>query len=163
MSPSIDPDQRAFAAHRRSARFLAGVDAGRWRVVKSEWPIVLVAVAAAPRPGSPAEYFLRLTADGYPTAGITAAPWDPEADTLLAAEDRPTGEIAGHVFRSDWNGGTALYAPWDRVALPGHTDWPTTHPTQVWTPARDLTFFLECVWEVLNSDDYKGKAVAQAA
>jgi hypothetical protein len=163
MSLSIDPDQRAFLAHVRSARFLAGVDAGRWRLVKTDWPTVLVAVAAARRAGSPSEYFLRLTADGYPAAGITAAPWDPRSDTLLAPTDRPTGVVAGHVFRTDWNEGKALYAPWDRAALPGHTDWPATHPTLTWTSTRDLTFFLECVWEVLNSGDYKGNGKAQAA
>lgn len=163
MNSPAGPDERALRAHIQSPRFTAGADAGRWRVIKVEWPIVLVAVSAAAREGSPSEYYLRLTVDGYPGAGITATPWDTTTNAQLAEAARPAGVIAGWVFRVDWNAGTALYAPWDRTAMPGHVGWASTHPGQIWTPQRDLTFFLECVWEVLNADDYKGSKASQTS
>ena len=47
---SMSPDERVFRDHVISTRFEEGVERGRWRVVGDiAWPVVLVAVAAAPR------------------------------------------------------------------------------------------------------------------
>ena len=48
------------------------------------------------------------------------------------------------------------HLPYDRVALKGHGNWTTAYPRSAWTPARDLTFALDHIWEVLNDDDYLG-------
>lgn len=152
----LDPDERALRDHLQSTRFQGGVDGGRWRLQSLSWPIAMIAIAAAPRNSAPDEYLLRFDLDGYPQRGPTATPWDGGANCLLPEDRRPKGERASHIFRTDWEEGQALYAPWDRVALDGHADWPTRYPMQAWNPQRDLAFYLQNVWEVLNADDYLG-------
>lgn len=136
---------------------MAGVAAGQWRLVSVAWPLVLVAVAAAERTGSPSEFVIRFELTGYPHTAPTGSLWDVDADVSLPAERRPKGE-RGQLFRIDaWTGGaTAMYAPWDRVALQSHPDWAQKYPHDAWNPTRDLSFILAKVREVLNADDYLG-------
>ncbi|MCY3893331.1 MAG: hypothetical protein OXF61_00195 [Acidimicrobiaceae bacterium] len=150
------PDERALRAALESAAFQSGVDGGRWRLVDVAWPIGSFAVTAAARPNSPSEYGLRIDLSGYPQQPPTATPWDLELDARLTAEKRPKGFRAERVFRTDWEEGRALYAPWDRVALSGHSAWLDRHPEDAWHPERDIAFFLGRVHELLNADDYTG-------
>lgn len=150
------PDRRALEAHLHSARFEAGVDRGRWRLLSIDWPVVLVEVSAAEREGGPTAFALRCDLSGYPTAAPTATPWDADQGVILPADRRPKGDRVGMVFRADWNGGTALYAPFDRVALEGHGGWANDHPRHYWDGTRDFTWFLERVFDLLNNDDYVG-------
>lgn len=152
------PDERALREHLRGGRFQSGATAGRWRLVSLEWPAAVVAVAAAPRPSGPAEFALRFDLSGYPNEAPTGGIWDLVAGQSLAAELRPKGERAAQLFRADgWTGGaTAMYAPWDRMGLAAHADWASTYQYDAWTPARDLSFILSKVYEVLNADDYLG-------
>jgi hypothetical protein len=53
-------------------------------------------------------------------------------------------------------GSTAMYAPWDRLGLQAHPEWAQTYRLQAWNPTRDLSFILENVHEVPNSDQYLG-------
>lgn len=154
---SIAPDEHAVRDHLRSGRFRAGVAARRWRLVSVEWPFVLIAVSAAQRPNSPTEFVLRLEMTGYPHTAPTGSLWDVDANTSLAAEMRPKGQRE-QLFRTDgWTGGaTAMYAPWDRIALQSHPDWPQKYPLQSWNPSRDLSFILSNVHDALNADDYLG-------
>jgi hypothetical protein len=150
------PDERALAADLAGARFRDGASRGFWRVLSLEWPFLLVAVSAAPRSGAPGEFVLKIECSGYPTQAPTACPWDTETNAVLPAEKRPKGERAEQVFRSDWENGRALYAPWDRVALSGHSEWPARHARSMWHAHRDITFFLTNVYELVNDDDYRG-------
>lgn len=149
------PDQRAVCDHVRSARFLAGADAGRWRLVSMAWPHALIAISAAPREGAPDEYVLKFELSGYPTTAPTGCPWDLDRDVILPAGKRPKGSRVGQIFRTDWREGRALYAPWDRLAL-GHADWAAKYPMYIWNARRDLTFYLTNVHDALNNDDYLG-------
>jgi hypothetical protein len=150
------PAERTVRVDLESARFCAGVDAGRWRLIFLEWPHALIAVAAAPRDGAPDEFVLRFDLSGYPQPGPTAGLWDMSTNASLAVARRPKGEWASQVFRADWEGSRALYAPWDRVALDSHQNWIREHPLYAWHARRDLTFYLTNVWEVLNDDAYLG-------
>ena len=49
-----------------------------------------------------------------------------------------------------------MYAPWDRMGLQAHIGWAKEYPHDAWNPARDLSFILAKVHEVLNADDYLG-------
>ena len=155
---SISPDERVFRDHVDSSRFVDGINRGRWRIVGDiVWPHVLVAVSAAPRNNAPKEYFLLFDLSGYPESAPTATPWNPETGDALGAEMRPKGERAGHVFRSDWEGGKALYAPFDRVALERyHPDWRERYPRQAWNATRDIVWILQFLHELLNDADYIG-------
>ena len=149
------PDELAVHAHLRSARFQSGVDGGRWRLISAEWPHALIAVAAAPREGTPSEFVLRFDLAGYPQS-VTAGIWDCSTNALLAPDLRPKGERIAQIFRSDWEGGRALYAAWDSIAVNSHPNWPQLHPREAWNPRRDLTFYLTNVFDLLNDDDYLG-------
>lgn len=148
----LAPDERALRAALVSPRFQSGLARGRWRVVSICWPAVTIAVAANTPEYRDAELGLRFDLTSYPHRAPTASPWDLEADTLLAADQRPVGDRVGLVFRSDWENGRALYAPWDRVALEGHGDWAHRYPMHAWHQHRDLAFYLQNVYALLNVD-----------
>ncbi len=152
----LAPDRRAFETHLVSARFLAGVERGDWRLVSYDWPLALCEVAAAARDGAPTVFTLRCDVTGYPTMPPTACPWDVERNQVLDAAHRPKGFRVGMVFRTDWENGTALYAPFDRLALQGHPGWANEHPRHTWDNTRDFAWFLERVFDLLNNDDYVG-------
>ena len=153
----IPPDERALRHHLAGPRFQEGVRRGRWRLVGDvSWPMVLVAVAASPRDNAPSEYVLRFDLTGYPETAPTATPWNLSIENVAAQDQRPKGSLVGHVFRSDWEEGKALYAPFDRVALNYHPEWPKQYPHQAWTAARDLAWVLQILHEMLNNDDYTG-------
>ncbi|MEK6251645.1 MAG: hypothetical protein AABM43_06845 [Actinomycetota bacterium] len=150
------PDEAAFLEDLAGARFLAGDDAGRWRLVGGvDWPFATIAVSAAPREGSPSEFAIRFELSGYP-GSATGTPWHLTEGRALSAEERPKGGRAGLAFRPDWSNGLALYIPCDRVAVQGHGDWPTKHPGLLWDPAVGITSYLRVVHEVLHEDDYAG-------
>ena len=153
----MSPDERVFREHVTSARFQEGVERRRWRIVDDiAWPVVIVAVAAAPRDNAPPEYILRFELTGYPETAPTATPLEPTTGGVLEQGLRPKGERVGHVFRTDWEGGKALYAPFDRVALNSHTNWRTQHPRREWDSSKDLTWLLQILHEMLSNDDYTG-------
>jgi hypothetical protein len=153
---ALSPAERSVRAHLVGARFQSGADEGRWRLISMEWPNALIAVSAAARQGASPEFVLRFDLSGYPQPGPTAGIWDVSTNALLAADLRPKGEVAGQVFRADWENGRALYAPWDHVALDTHPDWPQKHARQAWHARRDLAFYLSNTWDVLNDDGYVG-------
>ena len=153
----VAPDERAVSAALETAGFQSGVDGGRWRLVKLEWPIGIFAVSAAERPNSPGEFGLRIDLSGYPQQAPTSAPWDLELDAALPPTQRPKGDRVGKVFyNGSWDEDSALYAPWDRKALVGHAVWRDRHPEDVWHTGRDIAFLLGRVHELLNADDYAG-------
>ena len=118
---STAPDERVLRAHVASAQFINGVERGKWRIVGAiNWPSALVAVSAASREGAPEEFFFRFDLAGYPNAAPTATPWDLATGDVLDEAERPKGDGLGLVFRTDWEGGRALYAPFDsrRTQLP---------------------------------------------
>ena len=153
----MSPDERVFRQHLASPRFHEGVDRGRWRIVGDiAWPVVIIAVTAGPRAGAPSEYLLRFNAANYPDSAPTATPWNPTTGAVLESALRPKGQRVGHVFRTDWEDGRALYAPFDRVALNGHPGWKTQHPRRVWNSSKDIVWLLQILHEMLNNDDYTG-------
>ena len=154
---SMSPDERVLRQHVVSARFQEGVDRGRWQIVGDiAWPVVMITVTPGRRDGAPSEYLLRFDLAGYPESAPTSTPWNATTGNVLESDLRPKGERVGHVFRTDWEGGRALYAPFDRVALNGHPNWKTQHSRQVWDPSKDLAWLLQILHEMLNNDDYTG-------
>ena len=154
---SMSPDERVLRQHVASARFQDGVERGRWKIVGGiTWPVVMIAVAAGPRDSAPSEYVLRFDLAGYPETAPTATPWNPTTGDVLEPDLRPKGQRVGHVFRTDWEGGRALYAPFDRVALNGHSNWKGQHPRQAWDSSKDLVWLLQILHEMLNNYDYTG-------
>jgi len=152
----VTPDERTLRTHLEGARFQAGVQAGRWRLLELTWPHATFVISAAPRSNSPEEFVLRLDVAGYPHSAPTGSLWDNDAGYSLAPASRPKGDRAAHVFRTDWCDGVAMYAPWDRIALGSHADWAQKHPHDAWNPTRDISFVLSNVHNIVNADDYLG-------
>ena len=151
------PDEQAFLDEVAEGGFQLAVHLGRWRIVRIAWPIVEVEISAAPRPGALEAYCFRFDCAGYPQSPPTARPWVPATGAPLPFGQWPTGaRRVSAVFRPDWQNGTCLYAPCDRVSIAGHANWRQEHPAYVWHPKKGLQQYLEFLHELLNSADYTG-------
>lgn len=153
----VSPPERHLRADLQSARFLLGVRKGEWGDAEVDWPHLKLWVAADKRVGAPDRYWFRFDMNDYPTRAPTGVPWDPDQGQPLAHNRRPTGgSVVGKVFRIDWEGGRALYHPYDRVAAEGHKDWAQKYPGLVWTVEHTIMDLLLVIHRLLHDDDYKG-------
>lgn len=159
----VAPDEAALRADLESTTFLAGVAEGRWAMHGPsgiEFPHIVIWVSAAARPGGPTCFWLRMNLAGYRPHAPTAMLWDPETRAQLELAKYPKGGgDVGKVFRTDWpseGGGTALYHPMDRRPLSDHADWKTVYAGQAWTARRTVVDYLEMVYGLLNSPNYRG-------
>lgn len=158
----MKPDESLFRTHIDEAPFLAGCDARKWGLVGEAkdiiWPHPIFWVAAAP-PLVPGEKIvLRFTMDGYSATAPTACPWDLEKATRLELAKWP--KVAGKfakVFRTDWIGAVALYAPVDRLAMAGHEHWRPQFPAWWWQPYFTISKYLGFVHMVLNPRSFKNE------
>ena len=145
-------DEQSLRADLGSARFLAGEDRGRWRFRDLRWPHVLVDVIA--KDGRP--FTLRLECSNYPDPAPTGTFWDLEGNRQLPFDGWPRGgERIRLALRPDWQGGSALYIPCDRISIAGHDGWRTQYPQLIWNPQRGIVMYLEVVYELLHSRDYE--------
>ncbi|WP_158743048.1 hypothetical protein [Acidisphaera sp. L21] len=142
--------ERAFLAHVERPDFQLATLAGRWRVLRVQWPAADIAVRA--RNGT--EWAFRFLLDGYPAQLPNAQPCDAKTGQALPPSGWPkgTGRVAT-AFNPNWNP-NALYLPCDRLALPGHTYWTNTHPELLWRPAVGIIHYLEIIHELLSSSSY---------
>ncbi len=152
----LAPDERTFRDHLLGAAYRAGVEEGLWWLLGISWPHAWIAVRAAARVGAPDAFTLRFELSGYPAQAPTATPWDVAANTQAGQAARPKGGRAERAFRTDWESGSALYVPCDRVALAGHPNWRDEHRSWAWDPTKDITLCLRLLSEMLMSDEYAG-------
>jgi hypothetical protein len=149
----VSPDeaaQKAVDADLASVRFQVGIARGRWRKVSYEFPVLIVAVAAAEPDGTASEYFFRCELTGYPGKAPEVHIWNCEAKAVLAENKRPKGsQRLTEAFKSWGNG--SVYRPWDRNGRE-HNNWATAHPDLAWHPKRDLAFILEDLYALLVSN-----------
>ena len=155
MPPS--PDEQAFLDEVAEGGFQLAVYLGRWRVDRIAWPIVEIEITAAPRAGAPDYYGFRFDCTGYPQVPPTARPWLPTTEEPLPFCLWPAGALrVSAVFRPDWQNGSCLYAPCDRMSIAGHANWLQEHAAYIWRPEKGLQQYLEFLHELLNSLDYVG-------
>ena len=151
----MKPDESLFKSHLEEAPFLAGCDAGRWGLfggIKDIiWPHAILWVGADKMIVPAGKIHLRFNGEGYPTAAPTSCPWDVGKNTRLENSQYPklTGKFA-KVFRLDWMGGAALYAPVDRSAMAGHVQWQQQFPAWWWQAHFTVVKYLEFVNRCLN-------------
>jgi hypothetical protein len=145
MNPD-SPELSLFRAHLEEAPFTAGVDVGRWSLLKgedlSQWPYCRIELRCDPRFSAEGRVVLRFNLDGYPASAPTAQPWDADRNVPLPHDRWPQG--SGHVnsiFKPTWNP-SALYMPCDRAAMPGHEGWRETYPQWWWTPKHTIATYL---------------------
>jgi len=154
---AMTPAEKVFRAHVEKGPFQSGVDRGRWRLVRIDWPYSVITVAAAARDNAPSEYAFRFELINYPVTPATAQLWNENPKGLLESAKWPGGR--GRIplaFNPGWKGGTCLYLPCDRHAIEGHDPWRTQHPEMIWNPKGDITQYLKIIYDLLNSEDYTG-------
>jgi len=157
MNVVVPPDRLLLEAALAASSFRAGELDGCWRVVSVEWPHVVIAVAAPPRDGGPAEFGFRFECLGYPQVPATAQPWDLRSNGPLAPKDWPSGgAIVSSVFRPEWREGRCPYLPCDRLSIEGHPNWITEHPSRLWNPKRGIVCYLEQIYDLFHQSDYSG-------
>ncbi|WP_121432273.1 DUF7665 family protein [Actinomadura pelletieri] len=139
-SPVRDPGLARLERDLASAEFDSGVDAGLWRLVSLDWPVLVVAITA----GDDRELGMRLDVDGYPVTAPAGQPWDLARNTPLSVQRWPTGRTAETVFHRDWSpqNGNAPYLACDRRGLMAHPNWAGERPERAWNPNRTITFYL---------------------
>ena len=77
MAPVDAPDLRTLTAELNSARFLCGVEEGRWSVLAFSFPHLYVRVVAThPDAAIRFEQDFHLQCDGYPDPGPFVEAWD---------------------------------------------------------------------------------------
>lgn len=145
---------RLLDEHLKSARFLSGAARGRWKLLETAWPFVLVEVVAR----DAGRFVLRFDCTGYPDQAPTAMPWDRLQGQMLPAQNWPRGGRVSQVFNPSWKNGTALYLPCDRESIAGHPNWHAEYPWLIWKPVRGLVQYLEAVHEILQSHELVAKA-----
>lgn len=160
------PDERLFEADTMSAAFLAGAAKGRWGLAEDDlvpdtlvWPMIVVWMAAAARPGAPDRYYVLLDASDYRGVPPTGTFWNPTTKETTPFADRPKGATNSRfakVFRTDWENGRAFYHPYDRVAASSHTAWPTEQPHLIWDSEHTIVDYLEEFSSLLHCGDYIG-------
>jgi hypothetical protein len=154
----MKPDESLFRSHLTEAPFVSGVDAEKWGLVEGSisWPNATMWVSSSKKILPAGRIFLRFDLEGYPSAAPTSFPWDEakmvKLDTALFPKVDGKFKL---VFRfQDWQGGNALYAPCDRIAMSGHEGWKTQFPRWWWQPTFTITKYLEFVHMVLNPVTY---------
>jgi hypothetical protein len=155
----ISLSEECLLEHIAAPLFQDGVAHGWWDVLPAtvEWPYAVFWLAPPARPNSPDRYYLRVHLHDYPNKGPTATLWDLERRTKLELSKWPKGNNdVAMVFRTDWNNADALYAPWDRIAMDNHGDWPMKHPGRGWKPSYTIVHYLRHTRELLDSEDYHG-------
>jgi hypothetical protein len=151
----MTPDRAQLERDLAAAPVQEGAARGRWRLVKVAWPHVLFGVRA--KDGR--EFVVRLECMGYPVQPPTGGLWDVATGTVLGERDWPRGDdVFMATFRRDWQLGTALYFPLDRVSRQGHPDWGGAHPHLTWRPEKGIVQYLAEVHRHLNSRGYRGCA-----
>src|ERR1700726_2419250 len=101
--------QRSLEAHLKSVRFQAGVEEGRWKIVRYEFPVLEVDVTAAdPNSGQSATFGFQLICDNFPALGPFVQHWD------HATRGRPSPPTNGSPGVVD------ALKTWDREGGPGY-------------------------------------------
>ena len=137
-----DPSIARVAADLEQSDFLRGCDAGRWRIISYEFPILNFAISATEPDGTASEYGFQAELSNYPGQAPKVRIWDLEKNASLEPERRPKG---GARIEKNLPGiGARILSTARGIGRPAHTA--TTRPTYphlAWNPERHLVFIFE--------------------
>ena len=129
MADALSAAQQTLDAHLRSVRFLAGVEQGRWRIVRYAFPKLEVNIT-----GPFIQHWDH--AEGKRPAPLAASA-DSVVDALKQWSDQGPGTYGG------------IYRPWQRLAAL-HNGWASKRPDLVWRRDRHITFIMERLYELVS-------------
>lgn len=145
-----DPSAARVAADLEEAGFLSGCDAGRWRVIRFDFPTLDFAISATEPDGKSSEYGFRAELSNYPSAAPMVRIWDHAQNGPLAPAARPKGGARVVKTFQHW-GSDTVYRPWDRMTGP-HSGNAATFPHLAWRASCKLIFIFEDLHGILNSN-----------
>lgn len=138
-------DELTLAAHLAGIRFQAGVEEGRWRVLRHAFPELIIEVVGRDLTDEMAVTMaFRLLCDGFPVRPPYAERWGPDGrPRALQADEGPLGVV--DAFK-EWNAAPniygGIYRAWQRYAAT-HNGWTSLRPHEAWHRDRDITFIME--------------------
>ena len=145
-----DPSITRIVADLEEADFVFGIDAGHWRVISFNFPNLDFAVSATEPDGKHTEYGFRAELSNFPAQAPMVQIWDHVHDAPLALDLRPKGGPRVQKTFQYW-GSDTVYRPWDRQTGP-HNNNANAFPHLAWRSERRLTFILEDLYGILNSN-----------
>jgi hypothetical protein len=139
-------DQRTLEDHLRKTGFQAGVEEGRWEVLRYDFPLLEVRVFGRSLLGLVHPMDFQLRCDQFPALGPFVQQWDPVRGARptppTADEAAPSVVDALKEWSESGNVYGGVYRPWQRGAA-GHNGWAAKRPDLAWNRNRTLTFILE--------------------
>lgn len=151
MANGIVPPARAtLETQLQSVRFLAGAEAGRWEVLRLQWPFLYVRVTGKdPESGRTFAHDFQLECNGYPDPGPQVERWV-FADNATCGHrpPAPTGPGSPGFIDAmkEWNGG--MYRAWSRLAA-AHNNWAQLRRDEAWHPTRTIVFIMEQLYALV--------------
>jgi hypothetical protein len=147
----LPPARRTLEAQLQSARFLSGVAAGRWEVLKLAWPYLYVRVTGRdPDSGRTFAHDFQLECAGYPDPGPQVERWC-HAENATHGQKAPAPAAPGAPgfidAMKDWGGG--FYRAWSRGAST-HNNWAQLRRDEAWHPNRSIVFIMENLYALLT-------------
>lgn len=148
----VSASQQSLEAQLRSVRFQAGVEEGRWKVVRYAFLALEVDVTGLDsQSGEMATLGFQLLCDNFPALGPFVQHWN------HAEAKRPepiTNSAPGVVDALKTWGDTpqtygGIYRAWQRYAAM-HNGWAAKRPDQVWRRDRHITFIMEHLYELVS-------------
>ena len=150
--PILSAAQRTLEAHLHSVRFLAGVEQGRWTVVRYGYLSLDVNVTGFDPPtGQSATLGFQLLCDNFPAVGPFIQHWDHAAGKRPAPLANSSLSVVDALKQWGDQPGTygGIYRPWQRLAAL-HNGWAAKRPDLVWRRDRHFTFIMERLYELVS-------------
>lgn len=153
------PDESALRMDLAGTRYRVNEFRGKWKLVSLEFPIAMFRVRGAAKPGCPPWLLLRLDCAGYRGVAPTGQLWNGPLNAELESTLRPHSANGIITAFQEW--GKCLYHPIDRLA---RHHWAGQHNDLAWSKDKDITSYLEVVYDLLHDSQYVScKATAAAA
>jgi hypothetical protein len=148
---NMPADQRTLEAHMASVRFQAGIEEGRWKVLRYGFPFLEVEVTGRDSvSGRTATMEFQLTCNNFPALGPFAQPWNHQTRRRPAPLTASSpGVVDALKTWPDDNSYGGIYRAWQRGAA-GHNAWAQKRPDEAWHRERHLTFIMEHLYALVS-------------
>jgi len=147
-------DERSLETHLYSVRFQAGVEQGRWKILRYAFPVLEVEVTGQdPYGGRSASLEFQLLCDNFPALGPFVQHWDHRLQQRPAPITVSSPGVVDAL--KTWNrDGTqneygGIYRAWQRYAAL-HNSWTAKRPDEAWHRGRHLTFIMEHLYALVS-------------
>lgn len=150
------PAKKTLETQLNSARFLAGVDAGRWELLRLDWPYGYVRVTGRdPDSGRRFAHDFRLECTGFPDPGPFVERWVYADNATHGSRPPPPSAPGAPGFidgMKEWDGGGGsggIYRAWSRGAA-DHNNWAGLRPDEAWHSRREIVFIMENLYALVT-------------